>query len=690
MGVRFNPRAIGLLIFSAAFSFGAPPATRIAPITETLHGVSLTDPYRWLEDQNSPETRAWITAQMSYTQAALAKVPQRTRIHGRLAELLKVDTSEGPRVRNGRYFILKRRATQDQSILYYRQGADGQDIVLVDPNPLSPDHTMSVDLMDASQDGKLIAYGLRQGGRDETTVRFRNVDTHGDLADTLPTALYFSVSIKPDQSGAYYVKRLEAGPRVFYHAMGTDAARDAVVFGAPFGPTQLGGCEISENGRWLFCQIATGSAGDKVDIYAQDLASSGPMKALVTGIDARFDAAVGGDRMYLLTNWKAPNGRIFAVDLLRPARENWKEIVPERKSVLESLHLAGGRLAAIWLENVHSRVEILTVDGKLLRDLKLPALGVVEGLTGRWQSDEAFYTFSSFGQPKTIYRYSLSSGIQSVWFQQKVPFDPSSVEVHQIWYPSKDGTRVPMFIAHKKGMPLDGSNPVLLTGYGGFNVSETPAASTLALAWMDMGGTYALANLRGGGEFGEAWHKAGMLDKKQNVFDDFIAAAEYLIKEGYTRKERLAIRGGSNGGLLVGAALTQRPDLFRAVICAYPLLDMVRYDQFKVAKFWVPEYGSAQNAEQFKYIYKYSPYQHVEKGTTYPAVLMVSGDGDTRVDPLHARKMAALLQASTGSDHPVLLRYDTQAGHSAGMPMDRQIDETADQLTFLAWQLGMR
>jgi prolyl oligopeptidase len=684
-----NRRVVGLLFCCIAASVAEPPKTKVDAVTETINGVAITDPYRWLEDQNSPETRAWVKAQMAYTQSLLAKVPQRERIRRRLGEIIKVETMSPPRVRNGRYFFEKRRVTDDQPILYFRQGESGPDTVLVDPNPLSPDHSASIEVMDLSNDGRLAAYGVRQGGQDETVVRIRNVDTHADLPDSLPSALYFSVAIKPDRSGAYYVKRTEQGPRLYYHAMGAAAGNDRLVFGDRFNATQLGECGISSNGRWLYCQIETGSAGDKVEVFAQDLKSGGPMKPVVTGIDARFDVDIAGDRMYLQTNWNAPNGRILAIDLTHPARENWKEIVAERPNVLDSFSLVGGKLAAAWLENVHSHIEILGEDGKLVRQLNLPSLGEAGVPRGRWESDVAFYTFSSLNQPNTIYRYSMASGSQFVWFQQKAPFDPSTIDVKQAWYASKDGTPIPMFIAHRKGIKLDGSHPTVLTGYGGFNISELPRASNTALAWLDMGGVFALANLRGGGEFGEKWHQAGRLEKKQNVFDDFIAAAEYLIKEGYTSKERVAIRGGSNGGLLVGAALTQRPDLFRAVVCGFPLLDMVRYDRFKVAKFWVPEYGTAQDPGQFPFIYKYSPYQHVKKGTRYPAVLLVSGDFDTRVDPLHARKMAALLQSSTGSDRPVLLRYDTESGHSGGMPVDRQIDETGDELTFLAWQLGM-
>jgi prolyl oligopeptidase len=679
-----------LLACCAVLSSAQPPKTLVKPVTETIDGVTITDPYRWLEDQNSPETRAWIKSQMAYTESVLAKAPQREHIHQLLSGLLKVDAMTAPIERGGRFFFRKRRATEDQAVLYYRQGETGPDTLLVDPNPLSPDHSTSVQIMDISNDGRLVAYGLRKGGQDEVSVHFLPVDSRSGLADTLPAARYESVSIQPDRSGAYYEVATGQGPRVFYHAMGAAVSSDKMIFGQQYDATHEGDCFISSNGRWLVCEFLTGSAGDKVELYAQDLKPGGSMRPIATGIDARFEADVAGDRMYVQTNWKAPNGRILVIDLNHPAPETWKEVVPERPYVLDSFSLSGGKLAANWLDNVHSHIEILTDEGKLIRQLQLPGIGDATVPRGRWESDVAFYAYSSLNQPNTIYRYSMSSGSQSVWFQQKQPFAPSTVEVKQVWYNSKDGTRVPMFLAYPKGIKLDGGHPVLLTGYGGFNVNELPGVSNTALAWLEMGGVYALPNLRGGGEFGEKWHDAGKLDKKQNVFDDFIAAAEYLIKEGYTSKDRLTISGRSNGGLLVGAALTQRPDLFRAVVCGFPLLDMVRYDRFKVAKFWVPEYGSAQNPKQFPFIYKYSPYQHVEKGGKYPAVLLVSGDFDTRVDPLHARKMAALLEASTGSGRPVLLRYDTESGHSAGVPLDKQIDETTDELSFLAWQLDMK
>jgi prolyl oligopeptidase len=387
------------------------------------------------------------------------------------------------------------------------------------------------------------------------------------------------------------------------------------------------------------------------------------------------------------TNWQAPNGRILAVDLRNPARDNWRQVIPESSAAMEGFSLAGGKLFVNYLEDVHSRVRIFEPGGKPVRDIRFPALGTVSSVTGQWTSPETFFQFESFHLPETIYRYHAATGRQQIWAQSNMPIRTDDLELKQVWYESKDRTKIPMFLLHRRGIKLDGSNAAFLTGYGGFNVSMTPEFSPTAVLWAEKGGVFALPNLRGGGEFGDRWHRAGMLANKQNVFDDFIAAAEWLVKEGYTRPARLAISGRSNGGLLMGAALTQRPDLFRAVICGYPLLDMVRYHTFLVARWWVPEYGSSEDPAQFKSIYAYSPYHRVKPGTRYPAVLFVTGDSDTRVAPLHARKMAALLQAS-GSERPVLLDYDTRAGHSRGMPVSRQIEDLTDQLSFLLWQLG--
>jgi prolyl oligopeptidase len=410
---------------------------------------------------------------------------------------------------------------------------------------------------------------------------------------------------------------------------------------------------------------------------------------VVNDIPAHFTGEIAGDTMFLKTNWEAPNYRVLAVDLRSPARERWKEIVPTGDAVIRGVSAAGGRLFVNYLENVVSSVRVFDPAGKSLGAIEFPTLGSVSGMSGQWAKNEAFFTFASFHVPTTIYRYDVAAGTQTVWWRSSAPIRSDRFEVKQVWYPSKDGTKVPMFLVHQKGIRLDGSRPTLLTGYGGFSLASTPSFSARAALWVESGGVFALPNLRGGGEFGETWHRAGMLANKQNVFDDFIAAAEWLIAGKYTRAEKLCITGGSNGGLLVGAALTQRPELFGAVVCSVPLLDMLRYQRFLVARFWVPEYGSADDPEQFRFLHAYSPYHRVKAGGNYPPVLFITGDSDTRVDPMHARKMCALLQASTGSGRPVMLSYDTKAGHSGGKPISVQIDDLAKELVFLSWQLGV-
>ena len=667
----------------------APPATRVDNVTETLHGVTITDPYRWLEDQNSPETRAWINAQNEYSASVLGSLPFRGRIRERLTQLLKIDTITAPVARGGRYFLYKRRADQNQAAIYVRNGVNGKDELLLDPNTMSADQTTSVQIQDISADGKLMVYGVRQGGEDEVTISLLDVDTRKELADRLPRGR-IGVSLKADKTGFYYSRFTNnVGGRVYYHAMGTDSARDIEVFGNGYGPEVFVGANLSPDGHYLFLVASRGSAGDKTELYFQDLRTSGPITTIVNDLDAGFSTDIAGDHLYLLTNWNAPNRHILDVDLKKPQRANWREVVPEAQSVITGFSAVGGKIFVNYLENAVTRTRIFEASGKYARDIAYPTMGSTSGMVGDWDRDEGFYTFSSFAQPATIYRYQVASGKQEVFARLNVPVQSDQIEVKQVWYESKDKTKIPMFLVYKKGLKLDGNNPVFLTGYGGFNLNRTPGFSSVAAYWAESGGVYALPNLRGGGEFGEKWHKAGMFENKQNVFDDFIAAAEWLIRNKYTNPSKLAISGGSNGGLLVGAAMTQRPDLFQAVVCSYPLLDMIRYQSFMLARLWVPEYGSSENAEQFKYIYAYSPYHHVKKGEKYPAVLFVTGDADTRVAPLHARKMTALVQASTGSDRPVLLHYNTKAGHSGGLPVTQQIEDQTDELSFLFWQLGV-
>jgi len=667
----------------------APPATRRGDVQETLHGVTVSDPYRWLEDQDSAETRAWINAQNEYTHKLLDSLPGRAGLERRVSELKKVERISTPIVRNGRFFYRKRAADQEQYVIYTRQGDAGKEEVLIDPNPMSADHSTNVDIMDVSKDGKLMAYAVRVGGKDETEVHVLDVATKHDLPDVLPARVYFDVSFLPDASGLYYSTMLDDGPRVRFHKLATKVEADADVFGKGYAKEAIVVGDVAEDGRHLIIHVLHGAAADKVEIWAQDLRKSGPITPVITGLDARFFGFPVGDELYLQTNYKAPNGKVMLLNMAKPGPENWREVVPESETAIDSVTLAGGKILVAYVKNATSVVKAFQPDGKQAFEVNLPALGAVYDVQGRWENPVAYFTYASYAIPPTVYGSDMSSGKESMWAQVKVPLDASKFEVNQVWYASKDGTKVPMFLVYAKGTKLDGSNPVLLEGYGGFAVNNTPYFKADAIAWTERGGVYALANIRGGGEFGEAWHKAGMLDKKQNVFDDYIAAAEWLIQNKYTNPSKLSILGGSNGGLLVGAALTQRPELFRAVICWHPLLDMLRYDQFMEAQFWVAEYGAAKDPEQFTWLYAYSPYQHVQKGVKYPAVLFMTGDGDTRVAPLHARKMAALLQADTGSDRPILLRYELKAGHSGGRSLTQDIGDTVDQLSFLFWQLGV-
>jgi prolyl oligopeptidase len=696
-GLAAGALRLGLRAASPAADL-QPPKTKADDTRDTYGSVQVADPYRWLEDQKSPETRAWIDEQNRYSESYLHSYAGREALQSRVSEMLKIDTIGVPREHGGRYFFTRRSASQDLPVVFVRKGASGKDEVLLDPHSLSPDHSTSVNLLDVIEDGTLCAYGVRQGGEDEVAVRFLDVDTRKELSDVLPRARYQGVHVRSDRAGVFFSRQEKEGPRVYYHAFGVDSSKDEKIFGDGYGPEKGLGVSLSDDNRWLVLVVSHGSAATKTEIYVRDLSAKGagpaPMAVvpIVNDVEARFSADIAGDTMYLETNWQAPNGRVLAVDLKNPAREKWKEVVPAGKSAIQNVSAIGGRLFVRYLEDVQSRIRIFDPQGKPMGEISFPTIGTAGAPRGQWGKNEAFYTFTSFVTPATIYRYDVAKGTREVWAKETVPFDGERYETKQVRYASKDGTQIPMFLVHRKDLKLDGSNPALLTGYGGFNLSQTPGFSARAALWVESGGVYALANLRGGGEFGEEWHKAGMLARKQNVFDDFVGAAEWLIKNGYTSKSKLAISGGSNGGLLVGAALTQRPDLFAAVVCSYPLLDMVRYHKFLVAGYWVPEYGSADKPDQFPFLYAYSPYHHVQAGAKYPAVLFITGDSDTRVAPLHARKMAALLQASNASEAPILLHYDTKAGHSRGenTPVTKRVDELTDELSFLFRQTGAK
>ena len=665
-----------------------PPPTQTQDIVDTLHGVAVPDPYRWLEDQDAPETRAWIDEQNAYADALLDQLPGRGQLREMVTRVLKRDVIGLPTERGGRYFFSKRRADQELAVVHVRDGVDGEDEVLIDPHPMSEDHTTSVSLADISHDGSLVVYTVRDGGVDEVSIRVMDVATRADRPDVLPVARYGVVSLTPDMKGFFYERYGDVTPRVMYHALGTDPSDDRMLFGDGYERYHIPVTLLSDDGRWLVVHVIEGSSGP-TEIHVKDLHTDEPwVTAIADGVSESW-AEFAGDQLVITTNLDAPNKRVVLADPARPAVEHWREIVPERPNVvIQEARGRGGRLVVSYLEDVQPKVAIYDLEGQHVRDIGFDTIGSVGGGSGRWTSHEAFFTFQTFHVPSTIYRYDLDTGEQQVWARVEMPVEADTYDVEQVWYHSKDGTRVPMFVVHASDLVRDGSTPILLTGYGGFNLSQTPVFSSLATTWLESGGVYAVANMRGGGEFGETWHRGGMLKNKQNVFDDFIAAAEHLIAEGYTSSERLAIRGGSNGGLLVGAVSNQRPELFGAVVCTYPLLDMVRYHQFLVANFWVPEYGSSEDPAQFAYIHAYSPYHNVTDGERYPATLYISGDGDTRVAPLHARKMTALMQAKNRSANPILLRYHTQAGHSGGQPVSQQIDEMVDTVSFLLWQVG--
>jgi prolyl oligopeptidase len=662
-----------------------------------LHGRVVVDPYRWLEDGSDPEVAAWIAAQNAHTEALLGAQPLREHYRRRLAEVLAMGTVAAPAERGGRYFYQRREGSQDQPVLYVRHTVGGPDNVLLDPNTASERGVVALDWWYPSRDGGLLAYGYSQGGDEKSTLRILDVETGDHLPDEIAYTRYASLAWEPDGGGFHYTRYPAPGSvpageenyhqHVFHHRLGDDPAADSNLFGEGRDMTEMLEVDLSPDGRWLSVFAHHGWARNEVHVC--DLRAERPsFLPVVAGIDALFEGRALGDALYLQTNWRAPKGRIIAIDLPHPEPGRWHELVPEREDViLQGVTIAGERLVVHEVRDVVSHIGVYTLDGSPLPAPELPPLGSVDALSGRWDSDELFIGYQSHTVPSTVFRYELAGGVLSTWAALEPPIDMGRFDVRQVTYASRDGARVPMFIVAPRDLPLTGDHPTVLTGYGGFNISLTPAFAATVLPWLEGGGVYAVANLRGGNEYGEAWHRAGMLGNKQHVFDDFIAAAEYLVAEGYTRPERLAISGGSNGGLLVGAALTQRPDLCRAVVCRVPLLDMLRYHHYRIAKLWVPEYGSAEDAEQFEWLYAYSPYHHVTPGTAYPAVYFATAESDSRVDPMHALKMAALLQSS-GTARPVLLHVETEAGHGQGKPLSKTIREEADVWTFLSWQLG--
>jgi prolyl oligopeptidase len=677
------------VVFSMSMSAQQPPVAHVDNFHETFHGQDLVDPYHWLEDSSSTETRKWIEAENLYAHQLLDSPALRKQISTRLTEMTRHDHLGIPLLRNGYYYFSKRGADQDLYIYYRRAQTSDQDEVLLDPHQISPTAGTSVTEFDVSDDGNLVAYGVRLGGQDETDLRIFDVRTHTDLPDHYPRALYRGFAFLKDGKGFYYTTaNRDTGPRLRYHQIGTDTAKDTDIFGQGLGPDTSASPGVSEDGRYLLIMVQHGWA--QSDLYIQDLEKKTAIEPLVKGLPGNFQPSFLGDDLFVQTDWKAAKGRILKIDLRDPAQSKWREVVPAGPDAIQSTSVVGGKLFVTYLHNVTSRILIFDPTGKRLGEVPLPGLGSAR-IWGRADQKEGMFYYSSYTTPYSVSRYRVDTGQQILWYRDAVPFQSDQFVTEQVWYPSKDGTSIPMFLMHKKDLKVDGKTPTILYGYGGFDVSITPGFSSIAAWWMEQGGIYAVANIRGGGEFGEDWHRAGMLDKKQNVFDDFIAAAQWLIVRNYTNPSKLAIWGGSNGGLLVGAAAVQRPELFQAVVCWHPDLDMVRY--YRYTKNNNPpallEYGNAAIPEQFKYLRAYSPYEAVRPGTRYPAILLESGDADTRVPPEQARKMTARLQAANTSNRPMLLLYDAAAGHSSGGSFEKQIEQSTDELTFVASQLGV-
>jgi prolyl oligopeptidase len=672
------------------------PATRTVGVVDDLFGERLPDPYRWLEDGASPETRDWTAAQNALTEAWLAASPERPAIRARLDDLLAIGALGTPVPARGRYFYQRRDGRQNQPVLYVRAGADGADRVLLDPNALNAAGTTALDWWHPSDDGALLAYGLSENGSEESVLHVMDVATGEVRPERIPHTRAADVAWLPDGTGFYYTRFPAAGDvpegeehyhrAVFFHRLGSDPALDPPTF-RPAEKEFWPGVNLSPDGRWLLVSVSR--TFDQTDLWLQDLVAGTPPVAVARDLPALFDGAVYEGMLYLRTNLRAPTYGLYRVEAEHPSLEELVELVaPRPDAVLDGAAVVGGHLALSYLEKATSRLRIARRDGSDVREHPLPGLGSLFGLGAEWDGDEVFYGFSSYTTPPSVYRIDLLARTETLWQRVEADIDPERFEVRQVTFASKDGTPVTMFLVQPRGVPLDGNRAVYLTGYGGFNISMTPGFARSLMLWLERGGIVAVPNLRGGGEYGESWHQAGMLATKQNTFDDFIAAAEWLIASGYTNPERLAAAGGSNGGLLMGAALTQRPDLFRAVVIQVPLLDMLRYHRFLLARLWIPEYGDPDHAESFHWLRAYSPYHNVRDAVPYPAVLLATAESDSRVDPMHARKMAARLQAATGSERPVLLRLESRAGHGAGKPLSKVLDELTDTWTFLIREIG--
>ncbi len=680
------------------------PSTRRGDQVDTYHGVKVADPYRWLEEdvRKSKDVADWVEAENKVTSAYLKAIPQREGIIKRLTELWNYERFSVPFKLGGRYFYTRNDGLQNQAVLYTLDSLDAEPRVLIDPNTWSKDGTVALGSLSVSDDGKYLAYSVADAGSDWNTWRVLDITTGKPLGDEIKWVKFSGATWSKDNKGFFYSRydepqagaqfqSLNLNQKVFYHRIGTPQSDDVLVYKRADHPDWGFSTEVTEDGHYLIITVWKGT-DSKYRITYKDLNEPYSLPVdLIENFDNDY-SFVGneGPIFYFKTDLNAPRGRLIAIDTRKPDKANWKEIIPQAKENLRGVGLVANMFVTSYLKDARTQVKLYTMECKPVREVEFPTLGSASGFGGKRTDTETFYSFSSFATPPSIYRYDMLTGQSKLFRQAKVKFTPEDYEVKQVFYKSKDGTQVPMFLTYKKGIKLDGTNPTLLYGYGGFNIPLPPAFSVSRVAWIEMGGVYAQANLRGGGEYGEDWHKAGTKLQKQNVFDDFIAAAEYLIANKYTVPAKLAIQGGSNGGLLVGACMTQRPDLFGACLPAVGVMDMLRFQKFTAGRFWVDDYGSSDNADEFKALFAYSPYHNIKKGTKYPATLVTTADTDDRVVPGHSFKFIAELQYAQAGPAPVLARIETKAGHGAGKPTAKLIEEVGDQLAFLVKNLGVK
>jgi len=675
------------------------PNTHQVEQSDRYYGIDVKDPYRWLENPDSDETRAWVTAQNEVTFTYLSAIASRDKIKQRLTQLWDYEKYTSPVKKGNRYFYLKNDGLQNQSVVYTLESLDDQGKVLLDPNTLSADGTVALAGLSISDDGKLMAYGLSTAGSDWVEYRVRDVETGEDREDHLKWIKFSGASWTKDNQGFFYSRYDEPNEqtkledvnyyqKLYYHRIGTDQAEDSLIYHRPDQKEWGFSGGVTEDGKYLVISVWLGTDSKNL-IFYQNLQQPGSeVVELINEFEASYSVIDhDGDVLWVQTDLDAPRGKIIAIALNNPDKSHWQELIPEAAETLAGVGVLNNQFVADYLKDARSQIKIYNLDGTFVRELELPGIGSAGGFLGKRYDTETFYTFTGFTTPATIYRYDLTTGESKLFRQPEVDFNPEDYQTEQVFYTSQDGTKIPMFITHKKGLKLDGNNPTYLYAYGGFNIPLTPSFSVSNLVWMEMGGIYAVANLRGGGEYGEDWHQAGMKDKKQNVFDDFIAAAEWLIEHKYTCTNKLAIAGGSNGGLLVGACMTQRPELFAAAIPAVGVLDMLRFHKFTIGWAWCSEYGSPDNEEDFKTLYAYSPLHNLKEGTSYPATMITTADHDDRVVPAHSFKFAAALQAAHTGENPVLIRIETKAGHGAGKPTTKIIEEAADKWAFLVANL---